>query len=89
MTFSEFGRRVEENASRGTDHGEAAPVFLIGGGIKGGLHGQHPDLAQLSMGNLPFSTDFRTVYTTVLERWLGRPATAIVDGKFSTLPLLT
>jgi uncharacterized protein (DUF1501 family) len=88
MTFSEFGRRVQENASRGTDHGEAAPVFLIGGGIKGGLYGSAPDLAQLSMGNLPFSTDFRTVYTTVLERWLNRPATAIVDGNFSTLPLL-
>jgi uncharacterized protein (DUF1501 family) len=88
MTFSEFGRRVAENASRGTDHGEAAPVFLIGGGVKGGLYGQHPDLAQLSMGNLAFTTDFRAVYATVLERWLGRPSVTIVGGSFTTLPLL-
>jgi uncharacterized protein (DUF1501 family) len=88
MTFSEFGRRVPENASRGTDHGEAAPVFLIGGGVKGGLYGRHPDLAQLNMGNLAYTTDFRTVYATVLERWLGRPSAAIVGGTFSQLPLL-
>ena len=88
MTFSEFGRRVPENASRGTDHGEAAPVFLIGGGVKGGLYGQHPDLAQLNMGNLPFSTDFRSVYATVIERWLGRPSTAIVGAGFPTLTAL-
>jgi uncharacterized protein (DUF1501 family) len=88
MTFSEFGRRVAENASRGTDHGEAAPVFLIGGGVKGGLYGQHPDLAQLSMGNLAFTTDFRAVYATVLERWLGHRSAAIVGGSFPTLPLL-
>jgi uncharacterized protein (DUF1501 family) len=89
MTFSEFGRRVAENASRGTDHGEAAPVFLIGGGVKGGLYGEHPDLAQLSMGNLPFTTDFRAVYATVLERWLGRPSAPIVGGRFPTLPLIS
>jgi uncharacterized protein (DUF1501 family) len=88
MTFSEFGRRVPENASRGTDHGEAAPVFLIGGGVKGGLYGQHPDLARLNMGNLAYTTDFRTVYATVLERWLGRPSAAIVGGTFAQLPLL-
>jgi uncharacterized protein (DUF1501 family) len=88
MTFSEFGRRVEENASRGTDHGEAAPVFLIGGGLKGGLYGQHPDLAQLSMGNLGFTTDFRAIYATVIERWLGRPSAPIVGGAFTQLPLL-
>jgi uncharacterized protein (DUF1501 family) len=88
MTFSEFGRRVPENASRGTDHGEAAPVFLIGGGVKGGLYGNHPDLAQLNMGNLPFSTDFRSVYATVIERWLGHPSTTIVGGTFSPLTAL-
>ena len=87
MTFSEFGRRVPENASRGTDHGEAAPVFLIGGGVKGGLYGRHPDLARLNAGNLAFTTDFRSVYTTVLERWLGRPAAPIV-GSFAPLPAL-
>jgi uncharacterized protein (DUF1501 family) len=88
MTFSEFGRRVAENASRGTDHGEAAPVFLIGGGVKGGIYGDHPDLGRLTMGNLAFSTDFRSVYATVLERWLARPSTPIVGGSFPTLTAL-
>ena len=87
MTFSEFGRRVPENASRGTDHGEAAPVFLIGGGVKGGLYGRHPDLARLNAGNLAFTTDFRSVYATVLERWLGRPSAPIV-GSFEPVPAL-
>jgi uncharacterized protein (DUF1501 family) len=89
MTFSEFGRRVPENASRGTDHGEAAPVFLIGGGVKGGLYGRHPDLNRLNAGNLAFTTDFRQVYATVLERWLGRPSAAIVGGTFPTLAALS
>jgi uncharacterized protein (DUF1501 family) len=88
MTFSEFGRRVAENASRGTDHGEAAPVFLIGGGVKGGIYGSHPDLTRLNMGNLAFNTDFRSVYATVIERWLGRPSLAIVGGSFPTLPAI-
>ncbi|MBV9439622.1 MAG: DUF1501 domain-containing protein [Candidatus Eremiobacteraeota bacterium] len=88
MTFSEFGRRVGENGSRGTDHGEAAPLFLVGGGVKGGLYGAHPDLARLNMGNLAYTTDFRSVYATVLERWLGRPSQAIVGGAFPTLPAL-
>jgi uncharacterized protein (DUF1501 family) len=88
MTFSEFGRRVPENASRGTDHGEAAPVFMIGGGVKGGMYGQHPNLGQLNAGNLAFTTDFRQVYATVLERWMGRPSAAIVGGQFQTLAAL-
>ncbi|MBV8727035.1 MAG: DUF1501 domain-containing protein [Candidatus Eremiobacteraeota bacterium] len=85
LTFSEFGRRVGENASRGTDHGEASPLFMIGGGVKGGMYGSYPDLARLSMGNLAFTTDFRSVYATVLERWLGRPAAPILSGNFSTI----
>ncbi|GAC1574628.1 MAG: DUF1501 domain-containing protein [Candidatus Elarobacter sp.] len=88
MTFSEFGRRVPENASRGTDHGEAAPVFLIGGGVKAGLYGEHPNLQRLNAGNLAFSTDFRQVYATVLERWLGRPSAPIVGGGFVPLGVL-
>ena len=87
MTFSEFGRGWR-SPGRGTDHGEAAPVFLIGGGVKGGLYGQHPDLSRLNMGNLAFSTDFRNVYATVLERWLGRPSAPIVGANFPTLPML-
>ena len=74
LTFSEFGRRIEENGSRGTDHGEASPLFLIGGGVKGGLYGALPDLGYTNMGNLRYTVDFRSVYATVLERWLGRPS---------------
>ena len=82
MTFSEFGRRVEENASHGTDHGEASPLFLIGGGVKGGLYGTLPDLSQTNMGNVKYTTDFRSVYATVIERWLGRQSNAILGGAF-------
>ncbi|MFN2528640.1 MAG: DUF1501 domain-containing protein [Candidatus Baltobacteraceae bacterium] len=88
MTFSEFGRRVGENASRGTDHGEASPLFLVGGGVKGGMYGQYPDLGKLNMGNLTFSTDFRSVYATVLEKWLGRASSPILAGSFPTLSAL-
>ncbi|MBV8688697.1 MAG: DUF1501 domain-containing protein [Candidatus Eremiobacteraeota bacterium] len=88
LTFSEFGRRVGENASRGTDHGEGSPLFMVGGGVKGGIYGSYPDLTRLNMGNLAFTTDFRSVYATVLERWLGRPAASIVGGTFAQLPLL-
>ena len=89
MTFSEFGRRVAENGSRGTDHGSAAPVFLIGGGIKGGLYGRQPSLDDLDNGNLRFTTDFRSIYATVLEKWLQRPSSGIVGSGFEQLPLLT
>ncbi len=88
MTFSEFGRRIAENGNRGTDHGEASPLFLIGGGVKGGLYGSAPDLSATSMGNVAFTTDFRRVYATVLERWLGRPSQPILAGSFPTLPML-
>jgi uncharacterized protein (DUF1501 family) len=88
LTFSEFGRRIAENGSRGTDHGEASPLFMIGGGIKGGLYGDAPDLSATNMGNVRFTTDFRSVYATVLERWLGRPSQQILAGSFSTLPIL-
>ncbi len=88
MTFSEFGRRIEENASRGTDHGEASPLFLIGGGVKGGLYGTLPDLADTNMGNLRYGTDFREVYATVIERWLGRPSEKILGGTFAHVAAL-
>ncbi len=89
MTFSDFGRRVAENGSRGTDHGSAAPVFVIGGGVRGGLYGEHPSLDALDAGNMRFTTDFRSVYATVLEKWLQRPSSAIVGPGFAPLPLLT
>lgn len=88
MTFSEFGRRVAENASRGTDHGEAAPVFMIGGAVKGGLYGTHPSLDALDNGDVTYTTDFRSIYATVIEKWFGRPAQGIVAGTFPTLSVL-
>ncbi|MHB8704054.1 MAG: DUF1501 domain-containing protein [Candidatus Tyrphobacter sp.] len=88
MTFSEFGRRIEENGSRGTDHGEASPLFLVGGGTKGGIYGDAPSLAATNMGNVRFTTDFRNVYATVLERWLGRPSAPVLNGTFEQLALL-
>jgi len=88
MTFSEFGRRVAENASLGTDHGEAGPMFLVGGGVKGGIYGEHPSFDQLDNGDIVFTTDFRSVYTTIVERWLGRPSAGVISGSFQTLPLL-
>ncbi|HTV93174.1 MAG TPA: DUF1501 domain-containing protein [Verrucomicrobiae bacterium] len=88
LTFSEFGRRVAENGSRGTDHGEASPLFAIGGGVKGGLYGATPDLSNTNMGNVRFTTDFRSVYATVLERWLGRPSTKILSGNFDQVPII-
>src|SRR6195256_4422920 len=65
MTWSEFGRRVKENGSAGTDHGTAAPMFLLGAPVKGGLYGQQPSLTALDNGNLKFTTDFRSVYASV------------------------
>jgi uncharacterized protein (DUF1501 family) len=88
VTFSEFGRRIEENGSRGTDHGEASPLFLIGGGVKGGLYGTLPDLSATNMGNVRYTTDFRSVYATVLERWLGRPSIGVLNGAFAQIPVL-
>ncbi|QDU37534.1 hypothetical protein Mal4_18480 [Maioricimonas rarisocia] len=71
MCFSEFGRRVKENASEGTDHGAAAPVFLLGTPVVSGLIGQHPRLDDLDGGDLKHHTDFRSVYATLLQRWFG------------------
>ncbi len=82
MTFSEFGRRVAENASGGTDHGAAAPMFLIGGGAKPGLHGTAPSLTNLHDGDLIHGIDFRAVYADVLENWLGAPSSGVLKGTF-------
>ncbi len=88
MTFSEFGRRVAENANGGTDHGAAAPMFIVGGAVKPGLFGKYPSLTDLDHGDLKFNTDFRNVYATVLERWLKAPSQVVLGRKFSNLPLL-
>jgi uncharacterized protein (DUF1501 family) len=88
VSFSEFGRRVSENASGGTDHGAAAPLFVLGGGVKPGLYGAYPSLTDLHDGDLKFNTDFRSVYATVLERWLGVPSEMVLGKKFPLLPFV-
>jgi uncharacterized protein (DUF1501 family) len=88
MTWSEFGRRVKENRSGGTDHGTAAPLFVMGDGVRGGLVGDQPSLTKLdSNGDLVFGVDFRDVYNTLLGKWLGMDGQEILGGKFETLPL--
>jgi len=84
MAFSEFGRRVEENASGGTDHGKAGPMFLIGPSVDPGIHGQAPELAKqhLDAGDLKHTVDFRSVYATVLEKWLKTNSTKVLDAEF-------
>jgi uncharacterized protein (DUF1501 family) len=88
LVFSEFGRRLAENGSAGTDHGTAAPVFLLGPGVKPGLHGPHPNLQELDDGDPRHAIDFRQVYAAVLERWLGCPSAAVLGGKFEPLAVL-
>jgi uncharacterized protein (DUF1501 family) len=88
LSFSEFGRRVSENASGGTDHGAAAPLFVLGGGVKPGLYGNYPSLTDLHDGDLKFSTDFRSVYATALENWLGAPSEMVLGKKYPLLPFI-
>jgi uncharacterized protein (DUF1501 family) len=88
MTFSEFGRRVAQNASGGTDHGTAAPVFLMGPRVKGGILGEHPSLTDLDAGDLKFRTDFRSLYATVLQQWLDTPSKPILGQQYKLLPVL-
>ncbi|MFZ1688881.1 MAG: DUF1501 domain-containing protein [Flavobacteriales bacterium] len=82
MVFSEFGRRVKQNASKGTDHGAAGPLFLVGGGLKKpGLFNAMPSLDDLDTnGDLKFSVDFRSVYASVLRDWLGTDPANIIPG---------
>jgi uncharacterized protein (DUF1501 family) len=88
LTFSEFGRRVKENGSLGTDHGAAAPVFLIGGKVQPGLIGKHPRLDQLDDGNLKHHTDFRSIYSTILDQWLGISSKTILKKSYAPLAIL-
>jgi uncharacterized protein (DUF1501 family) len=86
MIFTEFGRRVEENGSLGTDHGTATPMFLVGKGVKGGFYGQHPSLTDLDDGNMKMTTDFRRVYATAIKEWLGYDQTqAVLKGTFAPM----
>jgi uncharacterized protein (DUF1501 family) len=90
LVFSEFGRTVSENGSAGTDHGTSGPVFLAGRNVKGGLVGTTPSLLDLDPkhGDLKTVIDFRQIYATVLEDWLGLPAEAALGGDFKGLSLV-
>ena len=87
MTFSEFGRRVAEN-NTGTDHGAGSCLFVAGPGVKGGLVGKHPSLKDLDNGDLKHHTDFRKLYATLLDGWLGCGSKAVLGEKFDRIPLL-
>jgi uncharacterized protein (DUF1501 family) len=88
VAFSEFGRRVAENGSNGTDHGTAAPMFVFGKRIKPGLHGIQPSLSDLVDNDLKHGTDFRSVYATILDKWLGADPTKILGADFARVPFL-
>ena len=90
MTFSEFGRRVNENANGGTDHGAAAPIFVVGNKVKAGLLGRYPSLApqDLYQGDIKYNVDFRNVYASVLENWLKTKSAPILGKQFEPLPLV-
>jgi uncharacterized protein (DUF1501 family) len=88
--FSEFGRRIADNGS-GTDHGAAGVAFAIGEGVKGGIYGEYPSLElgkQEIGGNLKYGMDFRQVYTTIAEDWLGLDPVSIVGGHFEKVKFL-
>ena len=86
LVFTEFGRRVKDNGS-GTDHGAGGHCFVIGEKVKGGLYGEYPslDADKLDEGDMQFNTDFRSVYSTILEKWMGLDAKPIVNGEFEQL----
>jgi uncharacterized protein (DUF1501 family) len=88
MTFSEFGRRVKENGSRGTDHGAGSCLFVAGPSVKGGVVGAHPSLKDLDSGDLKHHTDFRRVYATLLDHWLGCDSRAVLGEKFEAVEAL-
>ncbi len=92
MTWSEFGRRVNENGSGGTDHGSAGPMFVLGTPVTGGLYGERSSLTDLAgtknRKNFKYTTDFRQVYATMIEGWLGAPAELVLGGRFEQIPFL-
>ena len=92
MIWSEFGRRVADNASAGTDHGTASNILLLGGRVKGGTYGADPNLSDIEAGNLKWKVDFRSVYQTIIENWFGNSnsdARKILDGDFGNLGFLS
>jgi len=91
MLFTEFGRRVAQNQSQGTDHGAATPMYIIGEPVKGGVYGQYPSLDHLDdNGDLIMTTDFRRVYATMIKEWMGfEHLTMILKGDFPTLAVFS
>ena len=91
MIWSEFGRRVADNASAGTDHGWANNIYLFGKRVKGGTYGADPNLSDLEAGNLKWKIDYRSVYQTVIENWFGNSnsdAQQVLGGNFGNLGFL-
>ena len=88
MTFSEFGRRVQENGNRGTDHGTAEPLFVVGGKVSSDLYGATPSLTDLDQGDIKYGIDFRQLYASVLDDWLGVDSSAILGQKYDKLSVL-
>ncbi|MFT4901847.1 MAG: hypothetical protein ACI81V_001124 [Lentimonas sp.] len=88
MTFSEFGRRPAENGSSGTDHGTAAPLFVMGSKVKGGILGRAPDLAVTEKEDLAHSTDFRGIYSSILDKWLEADSSTILGQQFEHVPFI-
>jgi uncharacterized protein (DUF1501 family) len=88
MSFSEFGRRVGQNASGGTDHGTAAPMYLFGPMVKAGVVGDHPSMTDLDDGDLKYRIDFRGVYAAILQGWMGADAEAVLEGRYRAAEVL-
>ena len=89
LVFSEFGRRLKENGSNGTDHGTAAPVFVLGDVVRAGVHGPYPNLQDLQDGDPRYAIDFRRVYASILDQWLQCPSQTVLGQNFEPLPLVT
>lgn len=88
MVWSEFGRRIADNASDGTDHGTASNILVLGNMVKGGVYGPDPDLTNLQNGNLRWSVDFRSIYAEIISKWLGGDPVPVLEGNFSQLGFL-
>ena len=89
LTFSEFGRRVKQNGSNGTDHGKANNVILLGGGLKkAGIYNSMPDLSNLDNGDLKYQIDFRRIYSTILSKWMNADSSKILQGNYQPLGFL-
>jgi uncharacterized protein (DUF1501 family) len=89
MAWTEFGRRPNENASIGTDHGTVEPIIVIGNSVHGGIYGEQPSLSDLdSAGNMKVKVDFRSVYSTILDKWLGADSQSILGAKYDNLSFL-